>query len=151
MSTVNLSMFPDSIVNPASAPYNTNITAEQPWVDTNYSLHNSDIEVRSSDGFVFQLHRLLLEATTGAFPGSEMDTGGEIVQLTESAEVLAILFKFLYPKALPDLHGTSFTLLAAVAEAAGKYEVFSAAAICNERLVYFFPDLPLHPLPFFFD
>ena len=64
--------------------------------------------------------------TTGAFPGSEIDTRGEMVQLTEPANVLGILFTFVYPKAHPDLRGEGFEVLAAVAEAVGKYGVFSA-------------------------
>ena len=105
------------------------------------SLYVSDIEIRSADGFIFQLHRVVLGVTTGAFPGSEIDTGGEMVQLTEPASVLGILFAFLYPKAHPDLRGESFEVLVAVAEAAGKYDVFSAADVCNERLVYVVWDL----------
>ena len=83
---------------------------------------------------------MVLGITTGAFPGSEIDTGGEMVQLTEPANVLEILFAFLYPKAHPDLRGESFEVLFAVAEAVGKYEVFSAVEVCNERLVYVFSD-----------
>lgn len=100
------------------------------------SLFDSDIEVRSVDGFIFQLHRVVLGVTTGVFPGSEIDTDGEMVQLTEPAKVLGILFAFIYPKVHPDLHGECFETLAAVAEAAGKYEVFSAVYACNERLLY---------------
>jgi len=55
------------------------------------------------------------------FPGPEMDTGGEMVQLTEPANILGILFPFLYQKAHPDLHEESFEVLAATAEAVGKY------------------------------
>jgi len=64
-----------------------------------------------------------------------------MVQLTEPANVLEILFAFLYPKAHPDLRREDFEVLAAVAEAVGKYGVFSAAEICNERLVYVAWDL----------
>ncbi|KDR70467.1 hypothetical protein GALMADRAFT_230091 [Galerina marginata CBS 339.88] len=165
MATVNLSMSSDTTASLASQPYDTEASAEQPWVntkcessplinviqylnnDTPYeirlrSLHDSDIEIRSVDGFVFQLHRGVLGVASGAFPGCEMDTGGEVVQLTEPADVLGILFAFLYPKAHPDLHGESFLTVAAVAEAAGKYEVFSAVAICNERLVMISATLP---------
>jgi hypothetical protein len=104
------------------------------------SLHDSDIEIRSANGFIFQLHRVVLGVTTGAFPGSELDTGGEMVQLIEPANVLSILFTFLYPKAPPDLHGEGFEVVAAIAEAVGKYEVFSAVLACNERLAYVFLD-----------
>lgn len=139
MATINLSMFSDTTTNLASQPYDTNVTAEQPWVNTKFSLCDSDIEVRSVDGFIFQLHRVVLKVTTGVFPGSEIETDGEMVQLTEPAEVLGILFAFLYPKAHPGLYGESFEAVAAVAEAAGKYEVFSAASTCNERLLNFLP------------
>ncbi|KDR69056.1 hypothetical protein GALMADRAFT_104360 [Galerina marginata CBS 339.88] len=132
-------MFSESRMSLSSEPYNTNVTAEQPWVDSKFSVYDSDIEVRSSDGFIFQLHRVVLGVSTGAFPGSEMDTAGEIVQLTEPANVLAILFAFLYPKVHPDLRGEKFAILAAVAEAAGKYEVSSATEVCNERMVNFLP------------
>jgi hypothetical protein len=100
------------------------------------SLYDSDIDVRSVDGFIFHLHCVVLGVATGAFPGSEIDTRGEMVQLTEPANVLEILFAFLYPKAHPDLRGEGFEMLAAVAEAVGKYGVFSAVETCNERLVY---------------
>ncbi|EDR09357.1 uncharacterized protein LACBIDRAFT_293853 [Laccaria bicolor S238N-H82] len=139
MATINLLMFSDTTTNLASQPFDTNVTAEQPWVNTKFSLHDSDIEVRSVDGFIFQLHRVVLGVTTGVFPGSEIETDGEMVQLTEPAKVLGILFAFLYPKAHPDLHGEPFETVAAVAEAAGKYEVFSAASTCNERLLNFLP------------
>ena len=79
---------------------------------------------------------MVLGVTTGTFPGSEMDTGGEMVQLTEPANVLSILFSFLYPKAPPDLRGESFKVVAAVAEAVGKYEVFLAVEVCNQQLAY---------------
>jgi len=158
MPTINLSKFSDMTTNLSAQPYDTSATAEQPWVNSKcqcffhsdditlrvnckeVSLHDSDIEVRSGDGFIFQLHRVALGVSTGAFPGSEIDTGGEMVQLTEPANVLGILFAFLYPKTHPDLHGESFEMLAAIAEAAGKYEVISAVDICNERLLCVFLD-----------
>ncbi|KDR80798.1 hypothetical protein GALMADRAFT_61027 [Galerina marginata CBS 339.88] len=115
------------------------ISAEQPWKNSSQRCKNSDVQVRSSDGFVFQLHRVLLEANTDAFPGSEIDTRGEIVQLTESASVLEILFVFLYPRRHPDLSDKEFQLVADVAEAVGKYEVFSAMNTCNARLKSFLP------------
>ncbi|KAF8902373.1 hypothetical protein CPB84DRAFT_1846315 [Gymnopilus junonius] len=133
-----------------SSPH-TLVSAEQPWIDTKckhlfwtflpqrISALNSDIEVQSSDGFIFQLHRLLLEANTGAFPGSEFDTQGEIVQLTEPAEVLSVLLAFIYPKKFTNLAKHGFELVAAIAEAAEKYEVFPAMYTCSVRLAKFLP------------
>ncbi|KIM36943.1 hypothetical protein M413DRAFT_424093 [Hebeloma cylindrosporum] len=139
MATVDLSIFSNPS-NHSFQTYDTKATAEQPWVGTKFSVYDSDVEVRSSDGFIFQLHRVVLGVTTGAFPGSELDTGAEVVQLTEPANVLGIIFAFLYPKEHPDLHGEIFQVLSAVAEAAAKYEVFSAVHVCNERLVKFLPE-----------
>ena len=34
MSTINISMFTDTRKNFASVPYDTNVTAEQPWINT---------------------------------------------------------------------------------------------------------------------
>ena len=74
--------------------------------------------------------------STGAFPGPEVPTEGEPVSLTETAKVLSILFSFVYPKRHPDLEDLDFSVVAAVAEAAGKYEVFAAMIPCNVRLTY---------------
>ena len=98
------------------------------------SVFDSDLEVQSSDGFIFQLHRSVLQSGTGAFPGSEFDTQGEIVQLSEAAAVLEILFAFIYPKKHTHLEKQKFEMVAAVAEAAEKYEVFSAMYACNVRM-----------------
>ena len=100
--------------------------------DKTVSLYDSNIEICSANGFIFQLHRVVLGMTTGAFPGSELDMGGEMVQLIEPANVLSILFAFLYLKVPPDLHGEGFEVVAALAEAVGKYKVFSAVQACNE-------------------
>jgi len=136
---MTLSTFSNLTMTLVSRPYDTNVTAEQPWVNTKFSFQDSDVEVRSTDGFIFQLHRVVLGVTTGAFPVSDIDTGGEMVELTEPANVLEILFAFLYPKAHPDLHGVSYEILVAVAKAAGKYDIFSAVNVCNERLMKFLP------------
>jgi hypothetical protein len=90
----------------------------------------------SHDGIQFKLQRKYLEANTGAFPGAEFDTQGEIVHLQESAAVLSVLFGFTSPKAHPDVEELDFKLLASVAEAAEKYEVFYAMNICRMQMRY---------------
>lgn len=81
-----------------------------------------------------------METNTGAFPGSEFDTRGEVVHLTEVASVLRILFGFVIPRKHPDIEHLPFALLAEVAEAAEKYEVFSAVNVCKMQMksVYFY-------------
>ena len=94
----------------------------------------ADISFCSADGTHFQLQRKFLEANTGAFPGSEFDTRGEVVHLTESDIILRVLFGFVHPRKHPDVEELSFPLLAGVAEAAEKYEVFSAINICKLQM-----------------
>jgi hypothetical protein len=84
------------------------------------------------------LQRKYLETNTGAFPGAEFETRGEITHLTESSEVLEILFQFIYPRRHPDIEELEFPLLAAVAEAAEKYEVFSGMSECKTRMRYLY-------------
>lgn len=97
---------------------------------------DADITFCSADGTHFQLQRKFLEANTGAFPGSEFDTRGEVVHLTESDSVLRLLFGFVHPRKHPDVEELSFPLLAGVAEAAEKYEVFSAINVCKLQMRY---------------
>lgn len=80
------------------------------------------------------MQRKFLEANTGAFPGSEFDTCGEVVHLTEPSRVLRILFGFVHPRRHPDVEELDFKTLAEVAEAAEKYEVFSAINVCKMQM-----------------
>lgn len=48
--------------------------------------------------------------------------------------MLDLLFQFVYPKRHPDLKEVEFTLLAQLAEAAEKYEVYAAMQICKVRM-----------------
>ena len=105
--------------------------------------------MRSSDGVLFNLHRKYLEATTGSFPGPEFDTHGEVIQLSEPADVLALLFQFVTPARQPHLRGVKFALLDSLAEAANKYDVFSAMNICEARLLFVLSCcMPLEVCPF---
>ncbi|KAF9529949.1 hypothetical protein CPB83DRAFT_789386 [Crepidotus variabilis] len=99
----------------------------------------TDVIFQSTDGILFYLQRKYLEATTGAFPGAEFDTNGEITHLTESAAVLAILFGFVVPKKYPEIEDLEFALLSEVAEAAEKYEAFAAMEVCRLQLRRFLP------------
>ncbi|KAF8886682.1 hypothetical protein CPB84DRAFT_1684953, partial [Gymnopilus junonius] len=85
----------------------------------------------SSDGMLFHIHHQNLAISTGAFPGSEFNTQGEIVELTESSKVLEILFQFIYPKKHPKLKDLDFATLMEVVEVVEKYQVFSAMNTCE--------------------
>ncbi|KDR79281.1 hypothetical protein GALMADRAFT_1231551 [Galerina marginata CBS 339.88] len=100
---------------------------------------DADIVIQSVDGLLFRIHRKNLETNTGAFPGPEFDSQGEIVFLSEPAEVLGVVFQFIYPRKHPTLKDLDFKLVAEVAEAVEKYEVFSAMRVCELRLRDFLP------------
>ncbi|KAF9458580.1 hypothetical protein BDZ94DRAFT_1226088 [Collybia nuda] len=95
---------------------------------------DSDVIFRSCDDVLFHIHRKNLETNTGGFPPEEFDTKKEIVLLTETASTLELLFQFIYPQRHPDLETTPFEVLDPLAEAAEKYEVYSAINICKIRM-----------------
>ncbi|KAF9478262.1 hypothetical protein BDN70DRAFT_880225 [Pholiota conissans] len=103
-----------------------------------FDFSDSDVTIQSSDGILFKLHRRNLEFGTGAFPPAEVfQTEGEITQLTEKADILAVMFQFVYPRRHPDLEDLVFELVIQVAEAVEKYEVFAAMNTCRLRLRHF--------------
>jgi len=81
---------------------------------------------------VFKLHVKNLRSASEAFalPAGTLITD-EIAQLDETAEVLELLFQFMYPRPQPDLSMLKFKTVAAMAEAAEKYQVFLALSICR--------------------
>ncbi|KAF9565895.1 hypothetical protein CPC08DRAFT_815130 [Agrocybe pediades] len=100
-----------------------------------FNADNSDVTIRSSDDVLFKLHRSNLSVTTGAFPGTEMSTNDEQVVLSETADVLEIVFDYVYPKRKPfTMENMDFHMLVKVAEAVEKYEVFPAMRFCERRL-----------------
>ncbi|KAF9525396.1 hypothetical protein CPB83DRAFT_772071, partial [Crepidotus variabilis] len=99
-----------------------------------------------SDNVQFYLHRKNLEVNAGAFPGAEFETKGEVVQLTEPARTLEIVFRFIYPRRYPDLDGLDFEALLEIAEAVEKYEVFPAMFPTNSELRKFIQEHPIEVL-----
>jgi hypothetical protein len=54
--------------------------------------------------------------------------------MSEESQVLDLLFMFMYPNRQPNLEKLDFRVFADLAEAAEKYEVFSAMAACHTRM-----------------
>ncbi|KAF9458530.1 hypothetical protein BDZ94DRAFT_1325461 [Collybia nuda] len=106
---------------------------------------DADITFRSCDDILFKIHRKNLEVCTGGFPPSGFDTLGEIVPLTESASTLEILFQYMYPVPQPDIRSFPFVTMAAVAEAAEKYQVYPAIYICTIIMETILPE-NAHPV-----
>ena len=92
---------------------------------------DSDITFRSCDGLLFKIHRSNLAAGSEGFAAPPGTHSQEIVSLIETGDTLELLFQFMYPQRQPDLINMDFKQLAELAEAAEKYQVFAAMAICN--------------------
>ncbi|KAF8875337.1 hypothetical protein CPB84DRAFT_1966756 [Gymnopilus junonius] len=112
-------------------------------VHESFDASDSDITIQSSDNVLFKLHIKYLVATSGIFLGSEIETRGEVVHLEEQANVLEIVFQFIYPRVHPVLEGMEFELIKAIAEAVEKYQIFSAMFVCQTRLR---ETIPLHAI-----
>lgn len=91
---------------------------------------DAEIQFRSSDQVVFRIHRKNLETSTAGFNPPENATFDEIVELTEPAATLELLFQFIYPQRYPSLT-VDFAVLDTIAEAAEKYQVYSCMALCH--------------------
>jgi len=112
---------------------------------------STDVIFQSSDGILFCLHRKNLETHSDAFPGPEIPVKElEVANLTEPSEVLAIIFDFMYPRRQADIEKMDYDIVAQVAEAVEKYQIFSAMQTCVLRLKYVIlsaSGLPLHSTP----
>lgn len=108
---------------------------------------DADVIFESADGVLLYIHRKNLETCTGAFPPCEIPTNEEHVPLSESGEILELLFKFVYPARHPDLDEFGIDIVAPLAEAAEKYEVYPAMNVCQQRMADF---IPLHGVDVYF-
>ncbi|KAF8208151.1 hypothetical protein K438DRAFT_1813502 [Mycena galopus ATCC 62051] len=100
---------------------------------------DADLTILSSDGVIFKVHRKNLEVHSDIFADAEHITGtrnvgDESVKLSESAAVLDLLFQYMYRQPQPDLRIVDFPVAAALAEAAGKYMVYSAVPAVISRM-----------------
>ncbi|KAJ3713973.1 hypothetical protein DFJ43DRAFT_889401 [Lentinula guzmanii] len=100
-----------------------------PRTSTRFNAQDAEITVISSDNVLFRLHKMNVQVTSGGLLQSKVDN--DFLTLTEPADVLEILFEFLYPDYETDLERLEFTALLSVAEAAEKYGVFYAMSHCT--------------------
>lgn len=101
---------------------------------------DSDVTFESCDNVLFKVHQPNLVTHSQGFAPpagtTAMSLDSEPVHLSESAEVLELLFQYMYPQRTPDLKTVEFRVFANLAEAAEKYQVFGAMDICNTRMEY---------------
>jgi len=108
-------------------------STSEPRLSERFRDANADITLSSCDGMLFKFYRRNLEVHSGAFSGVEalVATPTEIVNLTETSEVVDILLQLMSPQDHPDLTSLDFRILAPLAEAIEKYQVFSALTACD--------------------
>ncbi|KAJ7828986.1 hypothetical protein B0H13DRAFT_2372836 [Mycena leptocephala] len=124
---------------------------------------DADVVFQSADGVLFGVHRGNLQMNAEGFPPSEIIAmPKEICNLSESSDTLDILFQFIYPRRHPDLENLAFEEVAALAEAAEKYQIsasiFSRSFLPNhapEIISYAnkhdYPAIVEEAAPFLFD
>lgn len=97
---------------------------------------DSDVTFISSDGTLFKVHQRNLAVTSEGFspPDETSSAAKDVIPLSETAKVLELLFQFMYPQRQPDLTDVPFDLISALAEAAEKYQVFSAMGQCSTMM-----------------
>ncbi|KAJ7750647.1 hypothetical protein B0H16DRAFT_1842785 [Mycena metata] len=101
-------------------------------ISQRFSAADADITIASSDGVLFKLHRKNLEFHSDIFANAadttprDADSGaGDIMQLSESADVLDLLFQYMYRQPQPVLKDVQFEVCAGLAEAAENVPLFS--------------------------
>ncbi|KAJ7146977.1 hypothetical protein C8R44DRAFT_758542 [Mycena epipterygia] len=113
---------------------------------------DADITISSSDGVLFKVHRKNLELHCDIFANAadttRPETGEDIVHLSERAEVLDLLFQYMYRQPQPDLQVVEFSVFAGLAEAAEKYVVYSALTLCKMIMRNSIPQHPLEVLDY---
>ncbi|KAJ7581919.1 hypothetical protein C8J56DRAFT_1029339 [Mycena floridula] len=95
---------------------------------------HTDITLQSCDGVNFGAHTEFLACYSEAFPGMSpglKESQHEIVRLTERSAVLELMLQFMHPQCPPDCSSLKFELLEELAEAAEKYQIYSAVAMCK--------------------
>ncbi|KII94573.1 hypothetical protein PLICRDRAFT_120619 [Plicaturopsis crispa FD-325 SS-3] len=97
---------------------------------------DSDLTIRSSDNVLFRVHKRNLETYSPAFAGAGAfpATGLEDIALPESSAVLELMLQYVYLQLQPDLSHTEFEVLAGLAEAVEKYEIYSAMEVCKMHM-----------------
>ncbi|KAF7973109.1 hypothetical protein HWV62_16222 [Athelia sp. TMB] len=112
---------------------------------------DADIVFLSSDSILFRVHSSNLTCGSEGFApptGTSSLSKHDIVQLTETSMTLELLFQFMYPQRPPDLSALEFKSFMGVAEAAEKYQVYSAMQICAMQMESCYQDHPFEVMTY---
>ncbi|KAF9023209.1 hypothetical protein BDZ89DRAFT_174931 [Hymenopellis radicata] len=102
--------------------------------DPEFNAADADVCIISSDNVRFKVHSTNLGTHSSVFPavhGAANDVA-DPARMAECAEVLRVIFKFIYPDPpLPKLGLLSFSTLEEVAMAADKYQFLALSELCD--------------------
>ncbi|KAJ7166643.1 hypothetical protein C8R46DRAFT_1094959 [Mycena filopes] len=133
--------------SPATIPSAVDVDPQK--VSTRFCFPDSDLTVASSDNVLFKVHHKNLSVNSDVLAGTRPENkDGEVVPLPETADVLELLFQYMYPQPQPDLTGLEFAVLAGLAEAAEKYSVYSARGWCSIKMKDSAAEHPLQVLEY---
>ncbi|KAJ6501309.1 hypothetical protein DFH09DRAFT_1324906 [Mycena vulgaris] len=123
-----------------------------PTISERFCACDSDITISSSDGVLFKVHRKNLEVHSDIFADAGIATHPDdedaVVDLTESAAILDLLFQYMHRQLPPDLQDVEFKTCAGLAEAAEKYWVYSALNMCRMKMKESVKEHPLEVLEY---
>ncbi|KAF5345427.1 hypothetical protein D9758_013617 [Tetrapyrgos nigripes] len=113
-------------------------------------LQTVDIVLESSDGKQFGAHSINLELYTDSFPSVSMITklDDDVVKLSESADVVLLMLKYMHNQVQPDCDTLEPGLLLDFAKAAEKYGMYPAFEACKKGMRARTSSRPLEALLF---
>ncbi|TFK64125.1 hypothetical protein BDN72DRAFT_901824 [Pluteus cervinus] len=128
-----------------------NIADAQPegyYLSKKFRSSDADVTFQSSDKVRFHVYKKDLATFSGGFPPAELviDDRKEIVDLSEGGVVLDFLFSFCRAGRYPDIDTLEIGTLLGLANAAEKYEVYSAVMACKILMKV---NLSTHPFEVF--
>lgn len=98
---------------------------------------DAGITFRSSDQVFFSIRRSALDCAEGLATGQLLVDSKDVTDLTESSEVLDLLFQYLYPQERPVISRKqqSYLFILELAEAIEKYRVYPALGLVQNHLL----------------
>lgn len=109
-----------------------------------------DLILQSVDGVKLGAHKLNLQTYADGFSVANsvmrVDSVDDIPVLTENSDVLRLMLRFMHHALQPDLDEFSFETVAAFADAAEKYFIFSAIGVCKMYMLLVLSTIALMPL-----
>ncbi|KAJ7073013.1 hypothetical protein C8F01DRAFT_1045859 [Mycena amicta] len=106
-------------------------------ISQRFNAADADLTILSADNVVFKVHQNNLKVHSEVFANmvnTATKAPEEAVHLSETSDVLEILFQYMYCQPQPELDGVAFDVSTQIAEAAEKYLVYSALPALRQKM-----------------